>query len=89
MSLITFYTTPFVSISPAPPLIRSLAFSSNGSQIAVGYDNGYIEIYPTPYVDLNSFDFTLLVVPLDQSHQRNDELNLNKKSTIERMVYNH
>ncbi|CAF4537148.1 unnamed protein product, partial [Rotaria magnacalcarata] len=30
-----------------PPSIRSLAFSSNGNQIAVGYDNGYIEIYQT------------------------------------------
>ena len=46
MSLITFYSTPFVSLSPSPA-IRSLAFSSDGNQIVVGFENGYIEIYPT------------------------------------------
>ncbi|UJR29986.1 hypothetical protein I4U23_017533 [Adineta vaga] len=46
MSLITFYTTPFAPLSP-PPAIRSLDFSSDGSQIAVGYESGYVEIYPT------------------------------------------
>ncbi|CAF1609867.1 unnamed protein product [Rotaria magnacalcarata] len=46
MSLVTFYSVPYVPLSP-PPSIRSLAFSSNGNQIAVGYDNGYIEIYQT------------------------------------------
>jgi hypothetical protein len=49
MSLITFYATPDVPLSP-PPAIRSLAFSSDGSQIAVGYENGYIEIYKTTFV---------------------------------------
>jgi len=52
MSFITFYTTPFVPLTP-PPAIRSLVFSSNGSQIAVGYENGYIEIYPTVFVYLD------------------------------------
>lgn len=46
---ITFFTTPYVPMSPAPA-IRSLAFSSNGTQIAVGYENGYIEIYQTMFV---------------------------------------
>ncbi|CAF3682759.1 unnamed protein product [Rotaria sp. Silwood1] len=46
MSLITFYVTPYVPLTP-PPAIRSLAFSSDGNQIAVGYENGYIEIYRT------------------------------------------
>jgi hypothetical protein len=49
MSLITFYTTPFVVLSP-PPAVRSAAFSSDGNQIAVGYENGYIEIYQTMLV---------------------------------------
>jgi hypothetical protein len=49
MSIITFYRTPFVLSSP-PPAIRSLAFSSDGNQIAVGYENGYVEIYPTMFV---------------------------------------
>ncbi len=49
MSIITFYTTPFVSSSPSPA-IRSLAFSSDGNQIVVGFENGYIEIYPTVFV---------------------------------------
>ena len=49
MSLITYYTTPFVPLSP-PPAIRSLAFSSDGNQIAVGYENGYLEIYQTMFV---------------------------------------
>ncbi|CAF0987237.1 unnamed protein product [Adineta ricciae] len=68
MSLITFYTTPFVSISPAPPLIRSLAFSSNGNQIAVGYDNGYIEIYPTPSKSSNE----RRIEPEQKIHDRTD-----------------
>ncbi|CAF4015711.1 unnamed protein product [Rotaria sordida] len=46
MSLITCYVTPFVPLTPTPA-IRSLAFSSDGNQIAVGYENGYIEIYRT------------------------------------------
>ncbi|CAF0858738.1 unnamed protein product [Adineta steineri] len=46
-SLIKFYSTPSIRLSPSPA-IRALAFSSNGSEIAVGYENGYIEIYPTP-----------------------------------------
>lgn len=49
MSAITFYTTPYVPLIPSPA-IRSLAFSSDGSQIAVGYENGYIEIYKTMFV---------------------------------------
>lgn len=55
MSLITFYETPFVELSPRPT-IRSMDFTSDGSQIAVGYDNGYIEIYPTMFVCLNLFN---------------------------------
>ncbi len=51
-SLITFYTTPFIALSPIPP-IRSLAFSNDGKQIAVGYENGYIEIYQTMFVWFN------------------------------------
>jgi hypothetical protein len=49
MSFITFYTTPFVPLTP-PPAIRSLVFSSDGNQIVVGYENGYIEIYQTMFV---------------------------------------
>jgi hypothetical protein len=49
MSVITFYTTPFILLSP-PPSIRALAFSTDGKQIAVGYENGYIEIYQTMFV---------------------------------------
>jgi len=49
MSSITFFTTPFVPLSPLPAT-RSLAFSSNGNEIAVGYENGYIEIYQTMFV---------------------------------------
>ncbi|CAF4873359.1 unnamed protein product [Rotaria socialis] len=52
MTSITFYTTPYVPLSP-PPAIRSIAFTSDGNQIAVGYENGYVEIYPTMFVDLN------------------------------------
>ncbi len=58
MSLITFYTTPYVPLSP-PPAIRSLAFSSDGNQIAVGYENGYIEIYQTMFV-IEMFCFGLI-----------------------------
>jgi hypothetical protein len=54
MSFITFYTTPFVPLTP-PPAIRSLVFSSDGNQIVVGYENGYIEIYPTMFVYLDLF----------------------------------
>ena len=50
MSMITFYTTPYVPFSP-PPAIRALAFSSDGSHIASGYENGYIEIYQTMSVN--------------------------------------
>ncbi|CAF1944366.1 unnamed protein product [Rotaria magnacalcarata] len=46
MSSITFFTTPYVPLSP-PPAIRSIAFTSDGNQIAVGYENGYVEIYRT------------------------------------------
>ncbi|CAF1474328.1 unnamed protein product, partial [Adineta steineri] len=46
MSLITFYTMPYAPISPAPT-IRSIAFSSDGGQFAVGYEDGSVEIYPT------------------------------------------
>jgi WD40 repeat protein len=53
MSIITFYRTPYVLLSP-PPAIRSLAFSSNGNEIVVGYENGYIEIYQTLFVILIS-----------------------------------
>lgn len=60
MSLIKFFLTPSVSISPPPP-IRSLAFSSDGRQIAVGYDNGYIEIYSTEYV----LEIILILVKLN------------------------
>ncbi len=54
MSFITFYTTPFVPLTP-PPAIRSLVFSSDGNQIVVGYENGYIEIYPTMFVYLEIY----------------------------------
>lgn len=49
-SLIAFYLVPFVSLTPSPA-IRSLAFSANGTQIAVGYENGYVEVYPSLFVD--------------------------------------
>ena len=51
---IDFYSTPFVSVSPLPA-IRSLAFNSDGSQIAVGYENGVIEIYPALFVVVEEF----------------------------------
>ena len=50
MSLITFYTTPFLPSSP-PPSLRSLAFSHDGKLIAVGYENGFTEIYPVMFVE--------------------------------------
>ena len=52
MALIGCYPTSAVLPSPLPA-IRSLAFSADGAQIAVGYENGYIEIYPTMYVVLD------------------------------------
>ena len=46
---ITLYVTPSNPKSQVTA-IRSLAFSSNGEQIAVGYENGLIEIYPVLFV---------------------------------------
>ncbi|UJR16486.1 hypothetical protein I4U23_003389 [Adineta vaga] len=67
MSLIRFYLTPFVPISPPPP-IRSLAYSSDGNQIAIGYENGYIEICPTTLKSLNE----RRIEPTQKIHDRND-----------------
>lgn len=50
MSLITFYITPFLPMTP-PPSIRALAFTNDGKFIAVGYENGYTEIYPVMFVE--------------------------------------
>lgn len=50
MALITFYITPFIPLSSSSS-IRSLAFSNDGKLIAVGYENGYTEIYPVMYVE--------------------------------------
>ncbi|CAF1210286.1 unnamed protein product [Rotaria sordida] len=69
MSIITFYLTPYVPLSP-PPDIRSLAFSSNGNQIAVGYDNGFIEIYPTLLKEQKQ----LRVEPLYTMNDRTDRI---------------
>ncbi|CAF2961159.1 unnamed protein product [Rotaria sp. Silwood2] len=69
MSIITFYWTPCVPLSPTPT-IRSLAFSSNGNQIAVGYDNGYIEIYPT----LLTGHEEPRVQPIHTIHDRTDRI---------------
>ncbi|CAF1349306.1 unnamed protein product, partial [Didymodactylos carnosus] len=46
MHIISFYFVPF-SQSSATPSIRSCGYSSNGNNIAVGFDNGLVEIYPT------------------------------------------
>lgn len=55
MSLIKYYPTPSDSAASPPPAIRSLDFSSDGSQIAVGYENGLVEIYKTSFVLFFSF----------------------------------
>lgn len=57
MMPVKFYATPFASLSPLPG-IRSLAFSFNGEQIAVGYENGSIEIYPSAFV-IWKFSFSI------------------------------
>ena len=44
-----FYVTPFTQATP-PPGIRSISFSHDGVHIAVGFENGLIEIYKTPFV---------------------------------------
>ena len=44
-----FYGTSDGSATSSPS-IRSLAFSADGERIAVGYEDGLIEIYPTPSV---------------------------------------
>jgi hypothetical protein len=49
MSIITVYTVPAIQISPTPA-VRSLAFSTNGDQIAVGYESGSVEIYQSLFV---------------------------------------
>ncbi|CAF1543885.1 unnamed protein product, partial [Adineta ricciae] len=69
MTLITFYPTPFAPISP-PPAIRSLNFSSDGSQIAVGYESGYIEIYPTTLTRQGD----TRIAPIKTIHDRTDRI---------------
>ncbi|CAF3456731.1 unnamed protein product [Rotaria socialis] len=69
MSLVIFYSLPYVPLSP-PPSIRSLAFSSNGNQIAVGYDNGYIEIYQTLLKRLEE----QRIQPMHTMHDRADRI---------------
>jgi hypothetical protein len=54
MSIVTVYPTPFTP-SSSTTLIRSLAFSTNGDQIAVGYETGLIEIYRTLFVIIQIF----------------------------------
>ena len=49
MSIVKYLNAPSVSLSPCPS-IRSLSFKSSGTGIAVGYDNGLIEIYSTVFV---------------------------------------
>ena len=64
MSLITFFPTPFLLSSPAPS-IRSLAFSHEGKLIAVGYENGYTEIYQAMFGELFFFSFFSNVDSID------------------------
>ncbi|CAF3520544.1 unnamed protein product [Rotaria sp. Silwood1] len=69
MSLVTFYWTPNAQF-PSLPAIRSLAFSSHGNQIAVGYDNGYLEIYPTLLTQHEG----QRVSPIHKIHKRTDRI---------------
>ena len=54
MSIITVYPTHSTS-SSSSPLVRSLAFSTDGHQIAVGYETGLIEIYQSLFVIIQIF----------------------------------